>query len=60
MDKIIHGLYIGNIRDSKNHEQLKINSITHIISILDTENINQIEVGNNIIDYCIIVNPDEQ
>ncbi|XP_027203812.2 dual specificity protein phosphatase 22-B-like [Dermatophagoides pteronyssinus] len=56
MDKIIHGLYIGNFRDSKNHEQLKINSITHIISILDRENIYQVE-GIKYLCICIADSP---
>ncbi|XP_023216722.1 dual specificity protein phosphatase 22-like [Centruroides sculpturatus] len=35
MNKVLPGLYIGNIRDSKDQEQLKANEITHIISIHD-------------------------
>ncbi|KAG1666507.1 Dual specificity protein phosphatase 22 [Nymphon striatum] len=33
--EVIPGLYIGNFRDSKDQEQLKLNNITHIISIHD-------------------------
>lgn len=35
MNKVLPGLYIGNIRDSKDQEQLQANEITHIISIHD-------------------------
>nr|XP_046911405.1 dual specificity protein phosphatase 22-like [Dermatophagoides farinae] len=56
MDRIIHGLYIGNIRAAKNHEQLKINSITHILSILDTENSHQIE-GIKYLCICLADSP---
>ncbi|XP_054164720.1 dual specificity protein phosphatase 22-B-like [Oppia nitens] len=35
MNKILTGLYIGSVRDSKDMEQLKTNCITHIISIHD-------------------------
>ncbi|KAI7697919.1 Dual specificity protein phosphatase 22 [Sarcoptes scabiei] len=35
MNKILDGLFIGNIRDSRNFEQLKANSITHMVSIHD-------------------------
>jgi len=33
--QVLTGLYIGSVRDSKDVEQLKANSITHIISIHD-------------------------
>ena len=33
MDKILPGLYVGSIRDSKDMEQIKKHNITHIVSI---------------------------
>lgn len=33
--KVLPGLYVGNIRDSKDAEQLKTHNITHILSIHD-------------------------
>lgn len=33
MNKIIHGVYVGNIRDATNESVLEENNITHIISI---------------------------
>jgi atypical dual specificity phosphatase len=33
MDKILPGLYVGSIKDSKDAEQLSKNNITHIVSI---------------------------
>lgn len=33
MDKILPGLYVGSIRDSKDQEQIKKHNITHIVSI---------------------------
>lgn len=33
MNKILPGLYIGNFRDSRDEEQLKLNKITHILSV---------------------------
>ncbi|XP_032230561.1 dual specificity protein phosphatase 22 isoform X2 [Nematostella vectensis] len=38
MNKIIPGLYLGNIRDSKDAEQLQEHNITHILSIHDNAN----------------------
>lgn len=35
MNKVLPGLFIGNIRDSKDQEQLQKNRITHILSIHD-------------------------
>lgn len=35
MDKVLSGLYVGSVRDSKDVEQLRANNITHIISIHD-------------------------
>nr|XP_046200997.1 dual specificity protein phosphatase 22-A-like isoform X1 [Oncorhynchus gorbuscha] len=33
MNKVVNGLYLGNIRDSENRESLSQNSITHILSV---------------------------
>ncbi|XP_030138002.4 dual specificity protein phosphatase 22-A [Taeniopygia guttata] len=33
MSKIVTGLYLGNIRDSEDHENLLRNGVTHILSI---------------------------
>ncbi|XP_008308850.1 dual specificity protein phosphatase 22-A [Cynoglossus semilaevis] len=33
MNKVIDGLYLGNIRDSENKESLSKNGITHILSV---------------------------
>lgn len=33
MNKVVDGLYLGNIRDSENRESLSQNGITHILSI---------------------------
>jgi atypical dual specificity phosphatase len=35
MNKIMPGLFIGNFRDAKDDEQLKANSISHIVAIHD-------------------------
>ncbi|XP_013776655.1 dual specificity protein phosphatase 22-B-like [Limulus polyphemus] len=35
MNKVLPGLYVGNLRDSKDQEQLRENNISHIISIHD-------------------------
>nr|XP_047126306.1 dual specificity protein phosphatase 22 isoform X2 [Hydra vulgaris] len=35
MNKILPGLYIGSLKDSKDFEQISANNITHILSILD-------------------------
>ncbi|OAF72050.1 hypothetical protein A3Q56_00181 [Intoshia linei] len=35
MTKVMPNLYIGNIRDALNREQLKIHNITHILAIHD-------------------------
>jgi len=40
MNKIVPGLYIGNINDSRKQEVLEENGITHILSIHDKEQIN--------------------
>ncbi|XP_076321423.1 dual specificity protein phosphatase 22-B-like [Tachypleus tridentatus] len=39
MNKVLPGLYVGNLRDSKDQEQLTTNNITHIISIHDNAKI---------------------
>lgn len=36
MDKVLPGLYVGNYRDSKDHQQLEKHGITHIIAIHDS------------------------
>ncbi|XP_068679363.1 dual specificity protein phosphatase 22-like [Montipora capricornis] len=36
MDKVLPGLYLGNIRDAKDMDQLTKNHITHILSIHDS------------------------
>uniref|UniRef100_A0A1A7YXH6 Dual specificity phosphatase 22a n=1 Tax=Iconisemion striatum TaxID=60296 RepID=A0A1A7YXH6_9TELE len=33
MNKVVDGLYLGNIRDSENRESLSKNGITHILSV---------------------------
>ncbi|KAM4596754.1 dual specificity protein phosphatase 22-A [Fundulus diaphanus] len=33
MNKVVDGLYLGNIRDSENRENLSKNGITHILSV---------------------------
>ncbi|XP_005152192.2 dual specificity protein phosphatase 22-A-like [Melopsittacus undulatus] len=33
MTKVVKGLYLGNIRDSEDHESLQRNGVTHILSI---------------------------
>ncbi|KAM6979439.1 dual specificity protein phosphatase 22-A [Aplochiton taeniatus] len=33
MNKVVDGLYLGNIRDSENRESLSENGITHILSV---------------------------
>jgi len=40
MNKIVPGLYIGSIYDSRNQEKLKENGITHILSIHDKDQVN--------------------
>ena len=35
--QILPGLYVGNLRDSKDSRQLDIHKITHILSIHDDE-----------------------
>lgn len=35
MNKVLSGLYLGSFRDGKDPEQLKVNNISHIISIHD-------------------------
>ncbi|XP_053205478.1 dual specificity protein phosphatase 22-B-like [Panonychus citri] len=47
MDKILSGLYLGGIRDSRDVQQLTLNNISHIISIHDnptSTNQNQIPI----------------
>ncbi|XP_022667505.1 dual specificity protein phosphatase 15-like [Varroa destructor] len=36
MNKILPGLYVGNVKDSQDQVQLKANNITHIVAIHDT------------------------
>ena len=43
--QILPGLFIGSIRDSRNHEQLKANAITHILSIYETAKNGSVEVS---------------
>uniref|UniRef100_A0A672UGK0 Uncharacterized protein n=1 Tax=Strigops habroptila TaxID=2489341 RepID=A0A672UGK0_STRHB len=31
--QVVTGLYLGNIRDSEDHESLRRNGVTHILSI---------------------------
>ncbi|TMS13229.1 Dual specificity protein phosphatase 22-A [Larimichthys crocea] len=33
MNKVVDGLYLGNIRDAENKESLSKNGITHILSV---------------------------
>ncbi|XP_054627509.1 dual specificity protein phosphatase 22-A isoform X2 [Dunckerocampus dactyliophorus] len=33
MNKVVDGLYLGNIRDAENHQSLSQNGITHILSV---------------------------
>jgi hypothetical protein len=44
MDKIMPGVFVGSIRDSKDAEQLKKNNITHILSIYEGAKESGIEV----------------
>ena len=44
MDKIMPGVFVGSIRDSKDVEQLKKNNITHILSIYEGAKEGGIEV----------------
>lgn len=46
MNKILPGLYLGSIRDSKDLEQIKQNNITHILSIHEEPKPGAIEVKN--------------
>ncbi|XP_018495924.1 dual specificity protein phosphatase 22-B-like [Galendromus occidentalis] len=36
MNKVLPGLYVGNVRDSQDQVQLRANNITHIVAIHDT------------------------
>lgn len=49
MDKILPGLYVGSIRDSKDMEQIKKHKITHILSIYEDA-----KEGNLEVDFCLI------
>lgn len=44
MDKILPGLYVGSIRDSKDLEQINKYNITHILSIHDDARDGSIQV----------------
>lgn len=44
MDKILPGLYVGSIRDSKDSEQIRKHGITHILSIHEDAKEGSIEV----------------
>lgn len=44
MNKILPGLYVGSIRDSKDMNQLKANNITHILSVYDDAKEGNLEV----------------
>jgi atypical dual specificity phosphatase len=47
MDKVLPGLYVGSIRDSKDKEQLTRNQITHILSIYEDPKDGGLEVKIN-------------
>ncbi|XP_061077722.1 dual specificity protein phosphatase 22-A [Conger conger] len=38
MNKVVDGLYLGNIRDSENKDSLSKNGITHILSVYNNAN----------------------
>lgn len=42
--KVLPGLYVGSVRDSKDQEQLEANGITHILSVHDNakKGVNQV------------------
>ncbi|RWS18043.1 protein-tyrosine phosphatase-like protein [Dinothrombium tinctorium] len=58
MNKILPGLYVGSVRDSKDQEQLRLNNITHIIAIHDNARRGQ---GEEIEYLCILASdkPDQ-
>jgi hypothetical protein len=35
MDMIVPGLFLGSLNDSKDKEQIKKNSITHVVTIIE-------------------------
>ena len=45
--KIIPGLFVGSIRDSRDMEQIKNNNISHILTIYDDPRQGNIEVKTN-------------
>lgn len=50
MDKILPGLFVGSIRDSKDQDQLTKNGITHILSIYEDPKEGAIQVK-----YCFLI-----
>ncbi|XP_015787188.1 dual specificity protein phosphatase 22-B-like [Tetranychus urticae] len=57
MDKILPGLYLGGVRDSRDAEQLRLNGITHVISV--HENPNSSHYQSQICEYLCIKASDE-
>ena len=58
--QILPGLYVGSVRDSKDQEQLRLNNITHIISIHDNPKRGIQEVWRLIFSYslcCVCIVP---
>lgn len=54
MDKVLPGLYVGSIRDSKDPTQIKKYNITHILSIYEDAKKGNIEVTvSGVITSCI-------
>lgn len=54
MNKILPGLYLGNIRDSTDIKQIEENKITHIISIHNEAKPGKLEV-NLILKWLVIL-----
>ena len=48
--KVLPGLYLGSLKDSKDPEQLEKNQITHILSIHDDA-----KEGTDKVIYCLII-----
>lgn len=46
MNKILPGLYLGNIRDSTDTKQIQENNITHILSVHNEAKPGKLEVNS--------------
>lgn len=55
MNQILPGLFLGSLADSRDRHQIKENSITHIVSIIDSPKIHFKVKRKNIINFKIFI-----